>query len=202
MLPGPFEKLHRGALKLFINLGLPSVVIVLIHGSSVQAQYPRLDVPAWDQMNDPLVVATRGQICFDQCILELPEASRHVAAIGVDCYDKRALSTCRATPISPNGGSITRPDPLFATAPSARQVFKIKVVLCVAEPLHVLLNKPLVTSVLGEDDNLRSSTHAPIRERLAPLEISGFSGRRETLQPEQDQWPRERIVCRSQEPTD
>ncbi len=87
VLPAPFEKRRRRALKLPIDLALPSVVIVLIHRSAVQTKYPRLNVPAWDQMDDPLVLAARGQICFSQCVLKLPEASRHVTPVGVNRYN-------------------------------------------------------------------------------------------------------------------
>ena len=153
-------------------------------------------------MNDPFVVAARGQICFDQCILELPQASGHVAAIGVDCYDKRALSSCRATPVRRNGGRVTLPDPLLAAAPSNGEIFKIEIVIRVAEPLHILLDESLMAPVLRKDYNPRRSTQAPIRELPAPLERDGFSGRHESLQPERVQWHRERIVCHNKEPTD
>src|ERR1022692_3856005 len=54
MLSAPFEKRRGGTLKLLIDVTLPSIVRVFVYVSTVQAQYPGLNVPARDEMNDLL----------------------------------------------------------------------------------------------------------------------------------------------------
>ena len=92
MLSAPFEKRRGGTLKLLIDVTLPSIVRVFVYVSTVQAQYPGLNVPARDEMNDLLVITARRQVCPCKCVLELPKAPFHIAAVGVDCHNQRGLS--------------------------------------------------------------------------------------------------------------
>src|SRR5208282_3400695 len=104
-----------------------SVVADFVYFSTVQTQHPRLYVSAWDEMNYPLVITTRRQLCLRKCVLELPKALCHIAAVGVDCHDQRGLSSCRTLAVHLNGVGIAFPDPLFAAPPSAWQILKMEV---------------------------------------------------------------------------